>query len=292
MAPKWKIEHVQTQTISWCNRSCSFCPSQKFDRKPQLMSLETYQRVLDELASLGFSGRFSPYLQGEPLLDKRLPQLVGMASAALPNAKLLIQTNGDFLTVDRGLALFEAGLHKLIINCYDDQGDQVTRIRELVGTMLNNNPDIKYCKGNFRRMTRFEPAGHISREICLEDKASWQTDTQENWAGNVPDIPRLQEPLNQWCRRPFSQLYVHYNGNVVLCCCDWKGEVVFGNLNEASLTEVFSSPIATRYRENLAKKNRRMKLCELCNYPGKSPVLYSLKYYLNRMIYGGLLNRP
>jgi radical SAM protein with 4Fe4S-binding SPASM domain len=91
-------------------------------------------------------------------------------------------------------------------------------------------------------------------------------DTAENWAGNIPGS--LPEPLRKSCIRPFHQLYVHYNGDVVLCCCDWKGEVVFGNLMRAGLPEVYSSPIATRYRENLAQKNRKMKLCEVCDYRG------------------------
>jgi MoaA/NifB/PqqE/SkfB family radical SAM enzyme len=290
MAPKWKINHVQVQTINWCNRSRPFCPSQKCEREFDLMSLETYQRVLDELALMGFAGRFSPCLQGEPLLDKRLAQLVAMASQTLPNARLLIQTNGDFLTADKGLALFEAGLHKLIINCYDDQEDRVSQLREIVKKMVEKMPDLEYRKGYFKRMLRLERTGPISREIYIEDKASWKIDIQDNWAGNVPGIPPLEQPLKKSCVRPFSQLYVHYNGNVILCCCDWKGEVVFGNINEASLIEVFTSEIASRYRENLAKKNRRMKLCELCDFPGNYLSRFNPITYLPRLIHGRIKN--
>ena len=266
MALKWTINHVQVQTISRCNRSCAFCPSQKFPRKLEFMSLETYQRVLDELASIGFSGRFSPYLQGEPLLDKRLPELVAMARATLPRAKLLIQTNGDALTVETGLALFEAGLHKLIINCYDDQ-DQVSRMQSLVKEMLRRQADLRFIKGRLVHMNRSERHGQIRREIAIEDKTRWKADTADNWAGNIPGA--LTEPLKKWCFRPFNQLYVHFNGDVVLCCCDWKGEVIFGNLTRESLPEAFSSPIATQYRQNLSKKNRKMKLCDVCDYRGR-----------------------
>ena len=126
MTNSWNIQNVQVQTISWCNRNCEFCPSQKFERKPNLMTVETYQRVLDELASIGFTGRFSPYLQGEPLLDKRMPELLAMTRKTLPLAKILIQSNGDLFTLEKGEALFRNGLHKLIINSYDDNGRQAT----------------------------------------------------------------------------------------------------------------------------------------------------------------------
>jgi radical SAM protein with 4Fe4S-binding SPASM domain len=278
---KWKINHVQVQTISWCNRSCAFCPSQKFPRKLEYMSLETYQRVLDELASLDFSGRFSPYLQGEPLLDNRMPELVARARITLPKAKLLIQTNGDALTVEKGLALFEAGLHKLIINCYENE-DQLSRLQDMVRTLVGRQADLRFIKGSLARMIRPERHGRIQREIAIENKTWWKADTAENWAGNIPGA--LTEPLRKWCFRPFNQLCVHFNGDVVLCCCDWKGEVVFGNLMRASLSEIYSSPIATRYRENLAKKNRNMKLCEVCDYRGKYLFRYRLMFFLSRLV--------
>jgi radical SAM protein with 4Fe4S-binding SPASM domain len=265
---KWEINHVQVQTINRCNRSCSFCPSRKFPRKLQFMSLETYQRVLDELASLGFSGRFSPYLQGESLLDNRLPQLLAMAREALPRAKLLIQSNGDALTVEKGLGLFAAGLHKLIINCYDNQ-DQVSRIKNIVREMVGRRPGLTFINGNLARMIRSEH-GQFRQEIAIDDKTWWQGDTAENWAGNIPGS--LPQPLRKSCIRAFHQLYVHVNGDVVLCCCDWKGEVIFGNLMRDSLPEVLSSPLSVKYRENLARKNRQMKLCEVCNYRGNHPL--------------------
>jgi radical SAM protein with 4Fe4S-binding SPASM domain len=277
----WKINHVQVQTISWCNRSCAFCPSQKFPRKLEFMSLETYQRVLEELASLEFSGRFSPYLQGEPLLDNRMPELLAMARQTLPRAKILIQTNGDALTVEKGLALFEAGLHKLIVNCYDNHGDQVSRMQDIAREMARRHSSLSYIEGGFYRMIRSEHHAQISREITIEDKTWWKEDTRENWAGNIPGA--LKEPLRKSCFRAFEQLYVHYNGNVVLCCCDWKGEVVFGNLMQASLPEVYSSPVAAKYRKNLAKKNRKMKLCEVCNYRGKHPLVNRLMSSLFRL---------
>ncbi len=281
MASNWKINHVQVQTINRCNRSCAFCPSQKFPRKLEFMSLETYQRVLDELASIGFSGRFSPYLQGEPLLDKRMPELVAMARATLPRAKLLIQTNGDALTVEKGLALFEAGLHKLIINCYDDK-NQVSRIQDMVRAMIGKEPNLHFIIAGLARMVRPERPEQIRREIAIDDKTWWKADTAENWAGNIPGA--LTEPLRKSCIRPFHNLSVHFNGNVVLCCCDWKGEVIFGNLMKASLPEVYSSPVAARYRENLAKKNRKMKLCEACDYRGGFLLRDRLMFFIHRRL--------
>jgi radical SAM protein with 4Fe4S-binding SPASM domain len=275
-----KIDHVQVQTINWCNRSCAFCPCQTYPTKLELMSLETYQRVLDELAALDFSGRFSPYLQAEPLLDKRLPELVAMARRALPRAKLLVQTNGDALTAEKGLALFEAGLHKLIINCYDN-AEQVARMQGLVREMVGRQAGLRFIHGKFARLIRPERPGQIRQEVAIEDKTWWKADSISNRAGNIAGA--LTEPLRKSCFRPFKQLYVHFDGDVILCCCDWKGEVVFGNVMKQSLPEIFSSPIARQYRENLAKKNRKMKLCEVCDYRGEHLVWDRLMLWAYRL---------
>ncbi|MEW6349448.1 MAG: SPASM domain-containing protein [Thermodesulfobacteriota bacterium] len=278
------IENVQIQTISWCNRSCEFCPSQKFDRKPNLMTLETFQRVLDELASIGFAGRISPYLQGEPLLDKRMPQLIEMIRKTLPGSKILMQSNGDFLTVEKGEAVFGAGLHKLILNAYDSNGDRSATLNRIADELVGKVPGLRKLKGNFQTMIRPEPPGNVTREILIEDKSWWTRDSQDNWAGNVPGMPPLKTPINKYCFRPFEHLSVHYNGNVVLCCCDWKGEVVFGNLNESSLTDILAGEVATTYRHNLAHQNRRMPLCERCDFKGKHPLTARIKHFLRRRL--------
>ena len=218
------------------------------------MSMATYRKLLAELHALGFEGRFSPYLQGEPLLDRRLPELISMAHETLTRAKLLVQTNGDMLTVGKGVALFQAGLHKLIINCYDDDRGRLERLRSTAAEIAKQLPQVKHVMGSFYDLIRPEPLTHIRQEIIIEDKTHWTKDGQENWAGNVPGIHMVREPVKAWCFRPFHQLYVHYNGDVVLCCCDWKGEVVFGNINTQSLTEIFSGPVATMYREKLRNK--------------------------------------
>jgi radical SAM protein with 4Fe4S-binding SPASM domain len=61
---------------------------------------------------------------------------------------------------------------------------------------------------------------------------------------------------------------VRYNGEVVLCHCDWKGEVVFGNINEQSLSDIYNSPVANAYRERLAGRSRSLPLCDKCDSPG------------------------
>src|SRR5918999_3500602 len=86
MAPQPMFSRIQIQTVSWCNRSCAFCPSGKFPVPKTYMPLEVYHRIIDQLHDLDFSGRISPYLMNESLLDKRLPDLITYARRRCPQS--------------------------------------------------------------------------------------------------------------------------------------------------------------------------------------------------------------
>jgi radical SAM protein with 4Fe4S-binding SPASM domain len=262
------IRHVQVQTISWCNRSCGFCPSQKFEIERASMPLASYQRVLDELRIIGFTGRFSPYLNNESLLDRRLVDLIGMARRSLPASLLFISTNGDGLDAERAAAMFAAGLDSLTINCYDDRGDRIRRIRAMADELCGRVPALGRADGaTFREMVTCFGNGS-RRKICVRDCTGFHVGNMTNIAGNVPGAPVPRQPLKLACYRPFEQLHVRYNGEVVLCHCDWKGEVVFGNINDRPLADIYNSAIAEYYRERLSNLDRQLRLCRQCDFSG------------------------
>jgi len=263
------IEHVQVQTISWCNRSCAFCPSQKFDVDRALMPLSTYERLLDELRAIPFRGRFSPYLMNESLLDVRLASLLRMARDRLPGCFQFISTNGDALDVRRGVELFEAGLDSLTINCYDSEAGRLDRLTAIAAAIADRVPNVRLLDGATPFRTMVTPgAGERWPRICVRDCRRFTIDTLDNIAGNVPGARLPAKPIAASCYRPFVQLHIRYNGDVVLCHCDWKGEVVFGNIGRSSLDEIYNSSLARRYRDSLTRADRRLPLCARCDFGG------------------------
>lgn len=226
------------------------------------MSVEAFDHVLDALASVGFRGRLSPYCMNEPLLDRRLPELVARARAVLPQVRMLLQTNGDALRPELGIRLLEAGINRMIINVYDRE--EVARFRAMAWEMSHADRGIS--------ATGYLGRGRLtasSRQVQVRDCTIYDEGNLTNRAGNV-NGSTVAQPLKLGCDRPFSQLYVRHDGDVVLCSCDWKAEVVYGNLLTQSLDEVWHGPVARHYRERLARKDRNMKLCAACDYRGSS----------------------
>jgi radical SAM protein with 4Fe4S-binding SPASM domain len=90
-----------------------------------------------------------------------------------------------------------------------------------------------------------------------------------NRAGNIPDfMPAITEPLEKMCIRPFRAMTVNWRGDVILCCNDYHAEASVGNVMDKSLEELWNDPRYHAYRIKLQKKDRRIHLCDVCDYNG------------------------
>ena len=70
------------------------------------------------------------------------------------------------------------------------------------------------------------------------------------------------------CQRPFVKAYVLFNGDVVLCNCDWSRTTILGNVTEASLEEIWNGPeYANIRRRHLLGELRAGSVCARCDYP-------------------------
>ena len=91
------------------------------------------------------------------------------------------------------------------------------------------------------------------------------------WAGNAPDhsiIPvySLEERVRP-CHRALREMYVSASGKAILCCCDWKEEVVFGDTRETSLLSIWNGEDYRLYRrKHLARDIGALHLCGTCDY--------------------------
>lgn len=223
------------ETYGHCNRACDFCfNSDRFpDRGPGIMPLETWEKIINDLSALGFAGRISPHHYGEPLLDKRLPELLSMARKACPDAELHFSSNGDLLTEALLLKLLDHGLDSILVTNYDDFE------RPLLTGLHEKYPDhVRYRQ---------------SRDMWFQNKAGVQLD-------------RVSSHARMPCLRPSRQLVVNWKGNVVLCCNDYYENHVFGNVMDASLLEIWNSDEFRRYRRLLGKGYRaEIDICANCD---------------------------
>lgn len=111
---------VEVETMSVCNRKCSYCPVSKYPRPYGLMPTETYKKIVNQLSDIGFKLILAPHFYNEPLMDKRLPELISYTRKKLPEVRIKIFTNGDFLTEELYTKLIDNGVDEFFITDHDN----------------------------------------------------------------------------------------------------------------------------------------------------------------------------
>ncbi len=101
-----------------CNAGCDFCDDWKTKHSPKLGDVVDMVRRLNPMV-LCLTG-------GEPLIEKRLPQIIRDVKADQSFIYIYMITNGSLLTEQKAEELFEAGLDQISIsmNYLDERQDQ------------------------------------------------------------------------------------------------------------------------------------------------------------------------
>lgn len=235
------IDCVFIETTTACTRKCVWCTHHYYDIKPDFMAEELFLKIVSELGDAGFSGRLSYYLNGEPLLDKRLAGWIGIGKERCPQAFSFIISNGDLATYDRIVELFDSGLDALKINTYDDR------------TLRSVNDVLK----------KLPPA--LSKRILHID-SSKKTDWTSR-GGTVPfgNTAKNQTPDKTVCLRPFRQMYITSSGLVAQCCSDALNKYIMGDMNTQSFMEIWHGEPFAKVRDSLLNKGELNDLCKACN---------------------------
>ena len=263
---------IQIQTIFGCNRRCIFCPNVDFKGPIIPMNDAIFYDIIKQLKELKFKGRISPYLQNEPLLDKRISEFVRLTRRECTRSTILISTNGDLLNREVMARLFDCGLNILLINCYDNE-KQYEQIDNFVSSFVKRKKNI--IKDN--RVNVYKVYNYKKKIIQIRRLFGLIAPDWTNRSGNVPGAKKILRPLSLFCPKPFEQLYVNYRGEALLCCNDYKFKVVMGDVIKKRIINIWKNDIYVQYRESLKKRNRNIFLCDSCDFDYRAN--YNFKYF-------------
>lgn len=230
------IQSLQIETTDYCNRKCGFCPNSYLQKtRDRVMTEETFGRILGELEAIRYDGRIHLYGSGEPLFDNRIVDNIARARERFPSAYLYLSTNGDLLDVEISVKeLFDAGLTALSVMLYDEQ--------------------------NKERLKKYEAYPAIA--LIYPEKIN-EANLWFNRGGNI-DVGSSRE--FDFCELPLQRLFFNWKGEMILCCADFKHEIVMGDINEKPLMDIWLSPKYKIYRiAHFLRRGFELDLCSKCN---------------------------
>ncbi|MEO5375299.1 MAG: radical SAM protein [Alphaproteobacteria bacterium] len=274
--------YFQIETVNACNARCPMCTVSDWARGTPSMKEPLFRKIADELiANAGTIRRVSLHQDGEPLLDKALPDRVAyLKDGGIRDVG--ISTNVSLLDEANARRLLEARLDTIIlsIDSLDKAVFESIRVRLNHDVVMANALRFIALRDSLRPATRIwvrmvrQPKNY---EEWPEFERFWHTKLREtdrvnyhnvhNWGGqlgNYQSVAHTFEPLLP-CVALWSLMVIFADGRVPLCNADYNNHYPTGSVADHSIAEVWNSAIMTeRRRLHLTGAKGAVPICKDC----------------------------
>lgn len=222
-----QIKRISFEISNICNYSAfhNKCPASHVKEK-RVLSSEIVYKIIHEMAETHYDGVFAFHRYNEPLMDPRLFNFIRYAKTECPHSKILILTNGFYLTRELAKELAELDLWILAVSAYS-----ILEYKRLIQLEINIPYYVFYA--------------------ILDD------------IENIYHAKSVDEPQVS-CNAPLRDLTVNVFGEVTLCCLDWKNKYTFGNLQEETIRQIIHKEAFRQIHDDLVHKRRNLDICKGC----------------------------
>jgi MoaA/NifB/PqqE/SkfB family radical SAM enzyme len=286
---------LQVQTLSACNGKCPFCPYPFVSKELSQgkMEWETYQKIVNECVSFPSLKYFTPMLQNEPLLDKDICKGIRyFKEKSGGKVPIFIVTNGYLLTPPLMKQLVDSGLDHLIISLnahkketYEElmPGFEFDRLLSNIENALSSN--LRRTKLTLRFLETQRNKNEIPEALRYWRKKGAHTEVISfinNRADSV-DIRGLKSKKSEMllegrikqkafslfsncCILPFYQMNILFNGDVLLCCNDWRRSPILGNVNRKNLKDIWEGEGSREIKAKILQRDyKSVGACKGCS---------------------------
>lgn len=270
---------VQIESTNICNARCVFCPRDEMKRRQGVMDGALYRKIVDECAALGIRHlRLHNY--GEPFVDRQLAEKVAYAKQR-GIAEVGVISNGSLIDDQVAHDVVAAGLDAINISV-DASGREVferTRVGLKYDRVIANIERLVRIR---REMGRTRPKlilSFVRQDNGDEEQAfiaHWRSVADKihitdlhNWAGTLNHESDVRFP----CYRQWLTFTVLWDGRVSLCCADFDGRVILGDVRTSSIQDIWEGEAYRQVRREHLESGGPA-ICRSCDLPRKDSPLW------------------
>ncbi len=282
---------ISVEPADFCQLECPECPVGASKRKQgKVINFEAFTKTVDELKSTLFHLIF--YFQGEPLLNKKLPEMITYAHQS--GIFTSTSTNGQLINSAIAKALVQSGLDKIIISI-DGVNQEVYQKYRKGGRLelaLEGITHLNFWKNELKsktpfveiQMVVFKTNEHQIGEMKILAKKmnvnrlafkSAQLYNFEDGHKLLTTIDKyarykmlpngkyaLKNKLHNRCFRLWSGAVVTAKGDVLPCCFDKDASHSFGDID--NFDSVFQNSKAMAFRSTVLENRKQHEMCRNC----------------------------
>lgn len=266
-----------------CNLRCPECKTgnSQINRKKGLMTFAEFQIIADKIKP--YAKYVYLHLWGEPLLNNDIFLMIEYISTV---SHVNISTNGQLVNKEIAEKLILSGVTDIIVSIdgvtqevYEKYrvGGNIQKafgaLENLVyynkknGKHVNIIPQFIVFKHNEHQIHHFE---HICKTLGLvpsfkspyiSKKSHLQRSTYPHYRRKeFSNSHKYSEALSKECMAVQSSLTILIDGSVVPCCYDFQSNIIFGNIFQDDIIDIWNCPECYNFRYNLYM-GRTPKFC-------------------------------
>ncbi len=275
-----------------CNFKCSFCPTgdrklmKNVGRPFKTMDFELYKKIINDISQFEKPIKvLRLYKDGEPLLNKKLPDMIKYAKDKNCAEKIDTTTNASLLTHELSLKLINAGLDRINISI---EGVNKLQYKKFSKVDIDFEKLVENIKFFYENKKQCEVLVKINGDTLTEDEKQLFLDTFGNFADRIyiehimscwPEF-ELRDDVkvnNQFgiygqeikevmvCPYPFYSFSINSDGTASTCFLDWSRKLLIGDVKKESVKNIWLGEKMKNYQimflENRRKEHSVCKNC-------------------------------
>jgi radical SAM protein with 4Fe4S-binding SPASM domain len=279
------------EITNYCNLKCPECSSGsgKMTRARGFMNGELFDKFISEAGPYLYN--INLYFQGEPMLH---PQFFSFVEKCV-KSKVVVSTNGHFLTGENSRKLVNSGISKLIVSLDGIDSETYSRYRvggdmeKVLAGIRNVYTELSKSKSSLKLEIQFlvnrynELQIHLVKQFANEVKASlklksmqvisakeiegWMPEEEKfrRYKRNNNGIFTIKKSFSNNCLRLWMNPVITWDGKVVPCCFDKNADHIMGDLNESSFREIWFGDKYKTFRKSVLTCRKAIEICRNCS---------------------------
>ena len=272
-----------------CNFKCIYCghSTPKGIKDARILTWDDFLIIAHQIEELLESGKDDLKIirfigNGEPLVNKLLPDMVRYISERKYTSRIEVTTNGSLLTHEVSDALLDSGLTRLLVSV---QGTTSKKYKEICGYNLDYDKYLEQIAYFYQHkkecglyvktvdvaledkddeQTFLEMFKPICDMVCVEQLMNGYSDVDYSFitAKDVDHVARYggDYKTKVCCDTMFMYMNIHSNGNVDCCGCKYP-PLFIGNIFNTPLNKIWNGDVHKMMMEKHLQGKRQEILC-------------------------------